>query len=220
MAIQYYGTEEFDDICSPVEGKSDWGVDTLTRRVRGARTLLGAYVFALAQGQVAPSNGNFYLQSWEPDDSDPVWGNVVLQYKGFKNGTIPAPVVTPRIVEASGSSSHYFDPPYDWGGDEDAVSAVMEYTYYAGETVYRYITNGQPVGPSYGLLQTAFVTLIKRSRITLDDGTVFGGNAPVGIVSAVTPVQAVNTVGFTASPIHGTPYWEAEDIVRGELIGG
>jgi hypothetical protein len=219
MPILYYGTEEFDDVCAPCEGKSDWGVDTLTRRVRGARNLLGAYIFGLAQGQAAPSNGNFFLQSWEPDDSDPVWGNVVLQYKGFKNGTIPDPIIIPRIIEASGSSSHYFDPPYDWGGDEPAISAVMEYTYYAGETVYRYITNGQPTNASHGILYTSYATSMKRSRITLDDGTVFGGNAPVGIMSAVQPVVAVNVVGFSANKIHGTSYWEAEDVVRGEFVG-
>jgi hypothetical protein len=36
----------------------------------------------------------------------------------------------------------------------------------------------------------------------------------------VTPVLAVNTIGFSANEIHGTPYWEAEDVVRGEFVGG
>lgn len=217
--IIYWGNEEFDDIAVPAAGKSDWGMDTLSRRVRGARNLLVAYIASLAQGQDAPSDSRFKLQSWSPDDSNPLWGEVTLNYKGLI-GAIPPPITIPRVVESSGSSSHYFDPPYEYSPEADpALSAVLDYSYYAGETTFRYITNGQPTGPSYNYLVTALTVSVKRQRITLDDGTIFGGTAPAGIASAVSPALFINTVGFTATPVHGTPYWEAEDTVRAELIG-
>ncbi len=224
MALIYVGNSDFDDVCAPVAGKSEWGIDTLTRTLKGARYKLADFIATLAQGQSYA--GNYFLQTWEPDDTDPVWGSVKLQYKGLLGGTIPDPVIENAIVEATGNSSHLFDPPYDWaGGDEDkkAISAVMDFSYYCGQTQYRYITDGQNSLGTYGSLGFGFETLIKKTRITVQTvnagDIVFGGNAPVGIVSALTPVLSIGNINFQSHPVFGTNYFECEDTVRAELLG-
>ena len=85
------GTAEFDDISLPAAGKSEFGMDTLTRKTSGERSLLPAYLASLAQGQVFEFNGvDFFLQSWDPNDATP-WASVALYYKGLVAG-VPAPV--------------------------------------------------------------------------------------------------------------------------------
>lgn len=222
MSLIYIGDASYKDIAVPVPGKNDWGVDTMTRIVLGARNGLVAFINTLAQGQAAPAPwAAFKLQTWSPDDSDPIWGKVTLGYKGIL-GAHPPDQKYNEVIESSGSSSAQFDPPYPWGGDEDAVAAVMDFTYYAGQTTWRSLRTIDN-GPQYGYLGFTYGYVLKRVRYTVtgDGGsqTTFGNSAPVGIVSACTPAFQINTVGYRASPIFGTPYFECEDIVRGELVG-
>lgn len=224
MGLTYIGNADYDDIAVPVPGKSPWGIDTLTRNVAGRRDQLSDYVDSLSQGDAAPSPyDGFKLQTWDPNDRDPAWGKVTLQYKGLINDTIPDPVIENDIIEVAGTSSHYFSTPYDWGGVEDAVSAVMDYTYYAGQTVYRYITDGQNNLPTFVSLGFTFTFLVKRVRIVVtgDEGgtVIFGNTAPAGIASAVAPALVTSAIGYHTSPVFGTTLFECEDIVRAELVG-
>jgi len=222
MGLLYKGDASYQDICRPVVGKTDWGLDTLVRSVAGRRDQFEDYIAGLAQGDAAPSPySGFKLQTWDPDDSDAIWGRVRLNYKGLIGGTLPPDKAYNEIIETSGSSSHHFEPPYDYGGDFFAVSAVMDFTYYAGQTTWRYITTSSPSGSTHGSLGFGFITAMKKVRYTIsnEDGstTTFGNMAPVGIVSACTPVLVVGGVGFRCSPILGTAFFECEDVVRAEL---
>lgn len=222
--IIYIGDASYQEIAKPAIGKTDWGLDTLTRNVAGRRDELQTFVGSLVQGAAAPAPyAIFKLQTWDVDESDPIWGRVQLNYKGVQGGTLPPDKPYNEIIETSGTSSHHWDPPYDYGGEFFAVSAVLDFTYYAGQTTWRYVRTSDPGASIHTALATTFLYSVKRSRITVsnEDGstTVFGSSAPVGIVSAVTPALVVGAVGYRSSPILGTGFFELEDVVRAELVG-
>jgi hypothetical protein len=220
--IIYIGDASYDDLTIPSVGKSDWGMDTLTRNLAGRRDQFQTFIASLVQGQAAPDPyAGFKLQTWDPDPSDPIWGRVQLNYKGLVGGVTPPDQAYNEIIETSGSSSHNWTTPYDYGGGFFAVSAVMDFTYYAGQTTYRYVRTADPGAATHSSLATTFITSLKRVHFTVsnEDGstTVFGGSAPVGIVSATSPVLSVGAVGYRSSPVLGTGFFEMEDVVRAEL---
>jgi hypothetical protein len=228
------GNAAFDDICLPLKGKNEWGTDTLVRKVKGARSLAAAYIAALAQGQ---SHSGYYLQTWEPDD-DPVWATITLHYKGLLSG-IPDPIISNDMVRASGTTSANYSTenggrgrvyrkevtykPYpqqnviDAEKDIYATGASMDFTYETGETIYRYITDGQPDEAAHDTLGFVPVTRIIRARATTSDGTSYGLSMPLAIGPSLSPGPATRVVGFSTQPIIGTPYFECQDIVRIEL---
>lgn len=218
--IHYLGDASYKDVVDPASGMAEDGTGHLVRVVAGRRDQLQTFVASLAQGQLAPAPyAGFKLQSWDPETSDPVWGKVTLNYKGLT--VTPPDQIFNEIVETSGSSSHHWDPPYDYGGEFFAVSAIMEFTYYAGQTTYKYNRPTDPGGSIHSSLALAFIYSIKKVRTTVsnEDGsqTVFGWMAPVGIVSATTPRLFIGAVGFRSTQQPGNAYWECEDVVRAEL---
>lgn len=111
MSVAILGSGTFQDLYAPVKGKSEWGMDTLTRRLTGARSLLEAFVASLAQGQIYPptatAESGYYLQTWEPDDSPNV-ASVTLNYKGLVTGGTPTPRAISQIVSAVGKTERTF----------------------------------------------------------------------------------------------------------------
>lgn len=107
MSVAILGSGTFQDLYAPVKGKSEWGLDTLTRRLSGARSLLEAFIATLAQGQIYPptatAESGYYLQTWEPDD-DPNVATITLNYKGLVTGGTPLPKAITQIVSAVGQS--------------------------------------------------------------------------------------------------------------------
>ena len=97
------------------------------------------------------------------------------------------------------------------------LGAQMEFTYNAGQTVYRYIANGQPSSPTNSALGFSYTPRIKRVRVTTNDGATFGILMPLAIGSALEPAMVVRAVGFSSQPIFGTPYFECQDTVRADL---
>lgn len=110
MAVASLGRTGFEDVTIPVPGKSEFGMDTLTRRMTGYIGGLEAFIQGLAQGATFPFGGTlFYLQSWQPDDSTPV-ASVTLNYKGLKPGGTPIPDIQTDIVSTVGrATKSYLD---------------------------------------------------------------------------------------------------------------
>jgi hypothetical protein len=101
------GNAVFDDVSAPAPGKSEFGMDTLTRKMVGARSLLAGFVSGLNQGDIFNFNGvNFYLQTWQPDESTP-FATVTLLYKGLLAG-LPETDIQTVFVRALGSVSADF----------------------------------------------------------------------------------------------------------------
>lgn len=232
------GNAAFDDTCRPLKGKNEWGVDTLVRRVKGDRALAPAYIAALAQGNTFVLAGStYYLQTWDADE-DAVWATITLNYKGLL-GEIPDPIVSNDIVRLSGTTSADYSTenggrgrvyrkevtykPYpqqnviDAEKDIYATGASMDFTYETGETIYRYISNGQPDEAANDTLGFTPVARIIRARATTSDGTSYGLSMPIEIGPSLLPAEVTNVVGFSTQPIIGTPYFECQDIVRVEL---
>lgn len=228
------GNAAFDDICLPAKGKNEWGVDTLTRKMRGSRALLAAFLATLAQGA---SYSGYYLQTWEPDDN-PVFATVTLNYKGLLGG-IPNAIIINDVVQAGGTTSVEFTSENGGRGrvyrkevtykpfpqqnvidaekDIYATGASMDFTYETGETIYRYIANGQPSGPSHSTLGFSFTPVLRRARASTSDGTSYGLNMPFAIGPALLPTASTRAVAFSSQPIIGTPYFECQDTVRAEM---
>lgn len=224
--ITYIGNASFQEVAVPAPSKAQDGMETLTRIMKGARTLLPAFVNTLAQGQVYATD--YKLSTWDVDDSDPVWGQVTLNYKGVKGGaagTMPNPTTSNSIVEASGTASYYWAEPYPWdpANDKNAVSAVADYTYYAGQSVFKYFSMSQPSNATHNTLGLSFIYVLKRIRTTVtnDDNstTIFGLSVPVGIASALSLHYEINVVGFQTDPVEGQAYFQCEDTVRAEIVG-
>jgi len=191
----------FADTTTPVATKAVWGMDTLVRKVQGAQPEEVAYINALAQGDVTNFNGQlWYLQNWD-SDHDPIYPTITLNYLGLNDG-IPNPFTSGTTVVQTGTISC-----------TTPSKASRTFSYYTRQSTYKYINASRPTTPTYTTLDIAYTPTIFKSEIRNEDGTVYLGNAPAGLVTALTPVGVVLTATMTATPVFGTPYFECEDNV-------
>lgn len=242
MSLTLLGRCGFEDVFTPAKGKNEWGVDTLTRKTRGARSLLDVYLATLQQGQI---HQGYFLQTWEPDE-DPNVATVSLNYKGLQTGGTPTPTIETQITAASGSGSVSFAtenqgvgrayqtiPLYtqptqldNTGNVQTSVvigrrviyttGAQVEFTYDAVQSVYRYVTQGRPAAPRYSVVDSEYVPVVKEARGVTADGTSFGKDQGIFLTFNIIPVE--NVIAFTSRPIIGSPFYECEDVVRKELM--
>jgi hypothetical protein len=176
-------------------------MDTLTRKVQGAQPEEVAYINGLAQGDITNFNGQqWYLQNWD-SDHDPIFPTITLNYLGLNDG-IPAPFTSGTTVVQTGTISC-----------TTPSKASRTFSYYTRQSTYKYIKASRPTTPTYTTLDIAYTPTIFKSEIRNEDGTVYLGNAPAGLVTALTPVGVVLTTTMTATPVFGTPYFECEDNV-------
>lgn len=245
MSLSLLGRCGFEDSMIPVKGKSEWGMDTLTRKLKGHRSLLPDYVAALKQGDRFQ---DYYLQTWEPDD-ETVIATLTMVYKGFQPGGTPEPVPQTEIMPAVGSISKsyalensglgrayrrqgiykielgQYASPGEAGeiiADKPifATGVTMEFTYDAIQTVWRYIRTGKPERPRFYAVEWPRVPTVKRARYTTSDGSVFGINAPASITADLSPQVLNRVISSVGVPVFGTPYYECQDVVRRELGEG
>jgi hypothetical protein len=210
--IAYQGHIEMRDMHIPVPGKDEWGMDTLTRTVRGPASLQEQFIRSLRQGTAFRfANSVFYLQTWAPQDH-PIFPGASMSYKGLTNG-IPGPIPSNSRTELVGSITAT-DLSVTYHG-KTIVSAQKEVKYIAPQTTYRYISKREPQKPSFSGVRGGSDVQVLDSRITatFSDGTtqVFAGGAPAAVATALAGSAVVFVVGPNATPIVGTPYWEAEE---------
>lgn len=215
--ITYNGDQSFADKYEPVSGKSEWGMDTLTRGMTGAQPGLVLFMQSLAQGQPFVFNFNTYsLQSWECDNNQ-VFPTVTLVYKGLYSG-IPQPFVSGRTVEQASSqttaspiSTTYFDFASQASVTKDLMG-TRNTRYLTREATYRYIHNGRPTGPTYNALDVAYPPEAIESIITTDAGASWTSNAPTALATALAPAT-YNVATMSCDPVFGTPFFECTDSV-------
>lgn len=231
------GRTTFEDANIPVPGKSEFGMDTLTRKMTGYVGGLASFVSSLAQGQTFNFGGAlFYLQTWQPDEGTPV-SSVMLNYKGVK-GT-PLPIIESEIISASGAKSADYTSEnsgkgriyrqnvvYGTGTQSNVIVATqdiyttgaqIEFTYDAAQSTYRYINVGKPTGPRYSALDITHTPKIKTARVTTADGASYGILAPIALGPSLVPAPRLVVAGFASRPVVGSPYYECQDTVRQEL---
>lgn len=238
--LSYLGNVSFEDIAIPVPGKNEWGVDTLSRRLRGSRALLRAFIATLRQGQRVSGYPSFFLQTWSVDDDTP-FAEITLNYKGLLNGTPPVDVQTDIVAETGTTTADYSSensglgrqyktiPLYRYSYETPSglvtdivvatrpiytVAARMEFEYYAVQIRYRYVTIGRSSAQDFPN-DDPYIPQVIRGRITTSDGATFGTDRV--LFFGLTPVLQQRLVSFTSHNIIGTPYYEAEAIVRKEL---
>lgn len=245
MSTANLGSCGFDDCCVPLKGKSEWGMDTLTRKMMGARSLAIAFNATLAQGQAYQF---YYLQTWDWDDNPNV-ATVTLNYKGLMPGGTPTPDVQTEVVSAVGRTTKDYstendgigrlyndavisqpgagevpvDPPPGFLGGtvqyrvhKYAVGATMQFNYKAIQAQIRYISVGQPSGPLYSAVNIHFDPSFDNARIITSDGATFGIDRMTFF--ELEPVQLPPRImSFSSKNVIGSPYWEGEEILRLEL---
>lgn len=220
-AITYVGNGAFEDTFEPVAGKSEWGMDTLTRVMAGSQPNLVAFISALAQGQRYFWNGNnYYLQTWECDNN-PVFPRVTMLYKGLFAG-IPAPFVTGMTTEQTQSASTS-DPVeitfWDYATQTSVtrkVSATRTTRSIVRRSNYKYITTVRPTAPTYTALDIPYSPQVITSNIITDAGTNYSTNAPAALATALFP-SAYNITTTNVVPVFVGPtpqFFECEDEVQ------
>lgn len=244
--VSALGRTTFEDASIPVPGKSEFGMDTLTRKMTGYVGDLVAFIASLHQGDTFNFNGIlFYLQTWNPDDATPV-STVTLGYKGLASGGTPTPDVQTEIVSATGSTSSSFSDENAGLGrayrqdllwtltnaipsdslDSGIVGtgkrtryttgATMQFTYAAVQSRYRYVRVGKPNGPIYTNID------IPAPPILLDQVRIVLSDGAVYGREKITefelhPVGKARVISFSSSHVIGSPFWECEDVVRYQL---
>lgn len=239
------GRVGFEDVAIAAPGKSEFGMDTLTRRVQGQSSLLLDYLISLHQGDTYSVGDNiFFLQSWQPDDATPI-ATVTLNYKGLVEGGTPRPDVQSGVVSAMGRMQRSYlgfndglgitlrntagwkygvvNPVSGIVQDEIVftrpvytVSATMEFTYHAVETQYRYVTEGRPSAPRYEEVESDYNPVMEEIRINTSDGATYGR----GQLNAfnMTPELHTRVVDWSNKEVIGSPFFEVEETVRLELV--
>jgi hypothetical protein len=192
---------DFELKSTPIASKSDWGIDTLTAEMWGAQPGLVAYVAALAQGQTYTYNSQtWYLQSWS-DDKDQVYPTVTLNFKGLFSG-IPTPFVSGQSIVQTGTISC-----------TSPEEASRTFSYDTRQTTTRYISTSRPVLPTYTTPDIPMTPSIFKSEIRTASGTIYLGNVPAALMTALTPGAATSVTTMTCTPIiAGTPLFECEDV--------
>ena len=197
MALKYVGEKEFTEQCEPVPGKSEFGIDTLQRKFRGATDLLDAYLAGLAQGD---AYGAFYLQTWETDGNPKGYTEVTLHYKGLLSG-IPDPKVsysnTTKTASVTAENSY---------GD----SVTFDILYISPQCTTKNIVNTISSTEPSRIFDNGSPQLRISTYIDPNDGRRKTGYP-------VTPPLIFETDidSDTFEPVYGTPYLERETVVSG-----
>lgn len=245
MAIATLGRTGFEDSTIPVPGKSEFGMDTLTRKMVGVVSGLEAYVASLNQGATYVFNGVvFYLQSWMSDDATPI-ASVTLSYKGLKTDGTPIPDIQTDIASAVGRITKSYlhangglgitlrnrvlwrygitNPVSGVVEDEIVatrpvytVSATAEFLYHAVESRYRYIRTGRPSAPEYDAVESSYVPEVEEARITTSDGATYAKSDMSSL--DLLPEPHTRVVSWSNKNVIGSPYFECEEVVRLELV--
>jgi hypothetical protein len=204
----------------------------------GHVSLLSDYVTTIQQGDTYLWAGAvFYLQTWDVDSSTP-FATVTLNYKGLIHGT-PKIEVDTTVELSTGSVSKDYSTENDgkgriyrieplWkfsyeepnGVETDTIvstrnvyttGAVMQFTYRALTSHYRYISLGPPSGPSFGVVQGFFDPQVENQRIVTSDGSVYGPDRAVFFDLSLNFTAKV--ISFSSRPVFGSPYFECEEVV-------
>lgn len=191
----------FRDVACPAATKNEWGMDVLTREIRGPGALYDDFSQTLAQGQSFRfANQTYYLQTWQPIE-DKIFPGYRLSYKGCFSG-IPRPFASGRTIQQTLKITC-----------SSPQNASRDITYLTRESYIKYITTSRPSGPSYSSLDAAYAPVIIKSVITDENGKPYFGSAPSDLVTALTVAGTTNTSVTETNPVFGTPYFENMDTV-------
>lgn len=191
----------FEQMFVPTPSKVQWGLDTLTQDWCGAAPALAAFVASLSQGDTYTfSAQTYYLVTWS-SNNDPIFPTVTLTFQGFF-ADFPDPVVSGQSITQTGTIS--CTSPSD---------ASRTFTYITRQSTYDYFTDGRPSGPTYTSLDVDIDPVIIKSVVNNADGTVYLGDVPSDLLTALTPVGSTDEAFTETVNIPGTIYYSNRDTV-------
>lgn len=204
--VTYIGETDFVDQSTRAPNKNEYGMDVLIRRMKGAAPRLVEFVGGLRQGQThAVGGATFYLQSWSVDEN-PIYPTVTMVYKGLIAG-IPDPIGEDSYGLRTASMS-----------TDSPEKASRDIQYYAFQTTWRYVRNYRPISAQIGNTSAMISPRIIYSVITDKDGKRYPGNAPIGLVGALTPPSGNRLVSMNVTPVVGSPFFECEETIENAYL--
>jgi len=237
----YIGQTNFDDVCQPIYSKSEYGIDVITRKMRGAAPNLLSFLNSLQQGQPMTQLGtidlgnvfggfgrssglsSFALQTWTSDD-DPVYPTVTLSYKGLLNGVLPKPIASnsESLQSTTITCAITTTDTVESGGKTLTLSgnATRSIQYIANQTEWKYVSNQRVDGGTQteitGRSPIVLYSVIRDENASDADGNKFplvftGQNAPGIYVVALTPAEIIQQTAFECQIVPGTPYFEISE---------
>lgn len=247
MAQLLVGRCDFEDATYPAVGKSEWGMDTLTRKMKGHVYNLEAYMATIAQGDTIDFNGaTFYLQSWQADDASPT-ATVTLNYKGLIAGGTPPVDIQREVVLTKGQTTQSYSTENDGLGRVYRTIPLWTFDYTAGsppplggidsviatravhavsatmEFTYRTVeARYRYIAVGAPVAARFFLVGISYTLIIDDARIIMSDGAILGreyeVILGLTPTPQQNVISFASKNVIGSPYWECEDRVRLELV--
>ena len=215
MSINYIGSQGMVEQFTPAPTTNEFGVDVLAREFRGSVTKYTAFMAALKVGDTYTFGSSvFYLQGWQ-EIADPVYPGVRLFYKGFTRGA-PKNKSRTESVAMSGNKGATVT-----SGGED-FTCTKDVQYIGQQTTYDYFTTTEPTGAKYSVVDSALHVVYLNSKIAATDSagktTVYVGNAPSAIATALAMGETDTTTGFSFERVYGTPYFQCQDVVTRLLV--
>jgi len=214
MSITYIGSSGdkavMHDQFQPMPEQNEFGVEVLTREVRGTVATCQSFVKSLTHGlPYAFAGVNFFLQGWQAI-ADPVFPGVRLTYKGFKSGAPKDKSRTESVAMSANKGATVTS-----GGEE--LTCTKDAQYIGHQTTYDYFVTSKPDGARYSAVDSSLNVVYLNSRINVTDSTgkttTYVGNAPSDVATALSLTETDTTTGFTFERIYGTPYFQCQDVV-------
>jgi hypothetical protein len=201
MAVVYKGRVGFEDTCQPAPSKSEFGMDTVTRVLKGSALLLQDFIKTIRTKTQCPGYEGCQLQNYSTDQN-PVFPSISLFYKGLIDGNLPDAIGYDEYVVQTMTIT-----------TDSPQKASREIQFEALATRWLYITRERPIGGSMTRTSYQFEPQIREQKIILEDGTLIYGNADAGLVTALTPPVENRRLNFIANPVPGTIYFECEEVI-------
>ena len=185
--------------------KSPEGLDIYDTVWAGPKNVKDVYERLFVHGsQTLAGHQSMYLVAVDYEEGRS-FGAFQLRWVGLKRGgRMPDPFIVRRIsIKTSGSST---DSP---------EAATRDLSYWSPELVFNYATTEETLEPQQdgsGVEVPTYALRVIRDVIETDEGRIYRGSAPAGLVSALTLAPVWRVAGLNSAQIEYTPFWSNEEV--------
>lgn len=150
MSITYVGQREFIEVADAQLSVDAWGMDTLTRKYRGDKAQLDAFLADFGKNRLlADTEFPYLFHTTHNATIGRAYADVTVEYKGLINsGSLNSPNPLPPVI-TSGSRTQSVQLQFVGDTLGASTGAVADVTYTAAYTKIRYITRGRPKERQY-----------------------------------------------------------------------
>jgi hypothetical protein len=150
MSVTYVGDTSFEEMEDASLSVDAWGIDTLTRKFKGANTGLQAFLVEYAKDRtVADSIYPYMFHNKHTATIGRAFTEVTIEYKGMVNWrATDSPDDLPPVI-SSGVRATDASIPYIGNTLGQTTGAVAEVTFMSPYTRVMYVTRERPIRQKY-----------------------------------------------------------------------